>query len=487
MTGVTVNGVAANTASFINNTATSITFQVPATAGASGTTSVTTAAGGTASVTNFTTVAAVPPGNALALDGTGDYVAFGSIPALNSLGTGNFTLEAWVYYNGGTGAQSIIRKTGDYNLYLNGNTLHAEVWPNGIGNSTWQVTDGSLVLPANRWVHVAAVWTKAAATLQLYVNGVADGTGATATGQITLYDQTSNAYAGTLTNFALTGTASNWVESYAMLVPSVVTATAVTTNGFAANWTAPNLGTVTSYLLEVSTSSTFATTITSSPFTIAAGTTTHSITGLNPNTTYYYRLRADKTSVTGQGAYSNVIAMTTCALPVAAAKNVTVALSASGNASVTAAQVNNGSNAACGPVTLSLTESTERLLNETFDTNTNGWTATYVDGSGGWNTNGNPGGMFILNSNGTSTDSTYNANRDWTRERGNLRAARQLPQLLWPRYRRHARFRHRPERNGTDELPESGNDLDGLQPDLYRHGQHAAKSTEATATLPSTT
>ncbi|MFC6225818.1 LamG-like jellyroll fold domain-containing protein [Hymenobacter artigasi] len=415
ITGVSVNGVAAPAASFVGNTATSLTFQVPATAGASGTTSVTTA-GGTASTATFTTVAATPPGNALAFDGVDDFVSFSSTPAVNNLGPGSFTLEAWVYYDGGTGAESIIRKDGDYNFYLNGNKLHAEVWPGGTSNAAFQRFDGTTTtLPANRWAHVAAVWN--GSTMQLFVNGVSEpstlytsaisasgnltlgksptygnllngrldevriytaaltaaniqadllstaaavpaslkfylnfdqGTaGGTNTGQTTLYDQTASAYAGTLANFALTGPTSNYVESYALVVPTATAATSQSTSGFTANWTAPAVGTVDNgYRLDVSTAANLSTAIAGSPFTASSGTS-QAVTGLTTGTTYYYRVRADKTSVTGQGAYSNTV--TVCPLPVAVARNAGVTLDVNGNATITASAVNNGSTANCGP------------------------------------------------------------------------------------------------------------------------------------------
>jgi len=43
---------------------------------------------------------------------------------------------------------------------------------------------------------------------------------------------------------------------------------------------------------------------------------TFNVKGLQCNTTYFYRVRADKTSVTGQGAYSNTMQVTT-GLPLA--------------------------------------------------------------------------------------------------------------------------------------------------------------------------
>ncbi|MDQ2769052.1 MAG: FG-GAP-like repeat-containing protein [Bacteroidota bacterium] len=378
VTSVSVNGVAANAASFVNNTATSLTFRVPATAGASGTTSVTTA-GGPASTATFTTVVATPPGNALAFDGVDDY-ATGTM-ALLPQGNAARTLEAWVLtttsgsviFNYGTASsnqRSGILVIGGHLYYVGeGNDLQ--------GNIT--ITDG-------RWHHVAATYN--GTTLSLYVDGVLDvssnpsafgttGTswnlgkrippltstellngrldevrvynvaltqaqvqadmlstntaaglvayfnfdqaantpGGTNTGQTTLYDQSSNAYAGTLTNFALTGTTSNYVESYALVVPTATAASAIAGTSFTANWTAPALGTVDNgYRVDVSTSATFASVISGSPFTAASGTSL-SITGLANSTTYYYRVRADKTSVTGQGDNSNVISLTTLALP----------------------------------------------------------------------------------------------------------------------------------------------------------------------------
>ncbi|MBO2007762.1 LamG-like jellyroll fold domain-containing protein [Hymenobacter negativus] len=374
-TAVSFNGTAA---AFTVNSATQITATVPA--GATSGLATVTSPGGSSTGRAFTVGTA--PGNALAFDGTDDYVAFGPTPAAHNLGPNNFTLEAWVQYNGGAGAQSIIRKTGDYNLYINGNTLHAEVWPNGTGNTAWRRADGTAVLPANRWVHVAAVWNKAALTYQLYVNGVADGTGTSTTGtvsgsenltlgkstiygnlltgrldevriyntsltaadvaadmrslapalpanlmayfnfdqgsdagsnadQTTLLDLSSNAYPGTLSNFGLTGAPSNYVASYAAAVPTATAPTNRSATGFTATWTAPALGTVTGYLLDVATNASFSAAIAGSPFTIAAPATSFDLTGLNSSSPYFYRVRALNAGLANpdQGAFSNRITL----------------------------------------------------------------------------------------------------------------------------------------------------------------------------------
>jgi hypothetical protein len=133
--------------------------------------------------------------------------------------------------------------------------------------------------------------------------GIAGGNNA---GITTVTDQTANAFNGTLNNSALSGTASNWVESYAMVVPTATAATSVTSSGFTATWTAPAVGTVDNYLLDVSTTADFSAPISGSPFTVAGSSTSKAITGISGGT-YYYRVRADKASVTGQGGYSNTI------------------------------------------------------------------------------------------------------------------------------------------------------------------------------------
>src|SRR6476661_1999443 len=183
--------------------------------------------------------------------------------------------------------------------------------------------------------------------------GIASGNNS---GVTTLYDQAGGSTAA-LNGLALSSgnTTSNWVESYAMVLPTATAALSVTGNSFTADWTAPAVGTVTNYILDVSTDNTFTAPITGSPFTVPGGTTSRSITGLAASTTYYYRVRADKTSVTGQGAYSSTISTTTLSCSTTAvAQNVTTTLNAGGTATITAAQVNNGSSSNCTPITTSV-------------------------------------------------------------------------------------------------------------------------------------
>lgn len=134
-------------------------------------------------------------------------------------------------------------------------------------------------------------------------NGAAS---ATNTGLTGLRDLTNAANNGTLTNFSLSGNISNWVESYAMLVPAIKPATNKSINSFTANWDAPqiaNLQSVTNYLLDVSTNGNFSSFVSGYNALLVNGTS-HDVTGLLPNTTYYYRVRANKISLANQGGFS---------------------------------------------------------------------------------------------------------------------------------------------------------------------------------------
>ena len=113
-------------------------------------------------------------GNALNFDGSNDFVNITQSNAVRNLGMAPFTMEAMIYLSNTSGVNSIIRKTGDYNLYINSNKLAAEVWPGGEGvSSSFKEATGSTInISANQWTHVAAVWDGTA--FSLYVDGILD-------------------------------------------------------------------------------------------------------------------------------------------------------------------------------------------------------------------------------------------------------------------------------------------------------------------------
>ena len=116
----------------------------------------------------------------------------------------------------------------------------------------------------------------------------------------TLIDQSDVPFHdGTLINM----TGDELVESYAMVVPMPNEATNVTSTGFTANWNAPTIGIVESYLLDVSVVPDFSTFVNGYENLNVGNVLTYDVSGLTSEVTYYYRVRAEKTSVTGTGAY----------------------------------------------------------------------------------------------------------------------------------------------------------------------------------------
>lgn len=211
-------------------------------------------------------------------------------------------------------------------LYVNGDSVGART---DIGNITSTgITNPAGSLKLGQWSESATtryfngsmdevrIWSTTRTQAQIRANMyniVSAATGlegyykfdlGTASGSNTntaLYDVSGNYRAGTLTNFALTGSASNWIESYGMVVPAATAATAVTSSGFTANWTAPAAGAVNNYLLYVSANPNFTSMVTGYNGLNVGTDTSYNVTGLSPTTTYYYRTRANKTSVASQG------------------------------------------------------------------------------------------------------------------------------------------------------------------------------------------
>jgi len=105
------------------------------------------------------------------------------------------------------------------------------------------------------------------------------------------------------------------------LAPTAKAATNVTTTSFKANWS--SVSGATSYLLDVSTSSTFSSFVTGYQNLNLGNVISRSVSGLSAGRTYYYRVRAHTSG--GTSVNSNVISVTTVpATPTAsAATNVT--------------------------------------------------------------------------------------------------------------------------------------------------------------------
>ena len=100
--------------------------------------------------------------------------------ALLEPGTGDFTLEAWVYYSAITGSsRCIMSKTdggnsADWSYGLRTQTTGLTYME--VGNGTTTVTSPTFTASTGQWYHIVGVWTNVASnSIALYVNGVSQG------------------------------------------------------------------------------------------------------------------------------------------------------------------------------------------------------------------------------------------------------------------------------------------------------------------------
>ena len=104
--------------------------------------------------------------------------------ALLEPGTGDFTLEAWVYYSAVTGStRTVVSKTDNAGLASSW-SYGFRTQPNGaigevyleVGNGTTSVTTPRYNVSAGQWYQIVGVWTNVASnSIELYVNGVSQG------------------------------------------------------------------------------------------------------------------------------------------------------------------------------------------------------------------------------------------------------------------------------------------------------------------------
>ncbi|MBC2716924.1 MAG: hypothetical protein HF978_16595 [Desulfobacteraceae bacterium] len=135
--------------------------------------------------TEFILGSYIDPRNAINYDGNNDYVGVSDNNTLDLGATG--TLEAWINIaahnaNGGIIHKGVLSTTADEAYYLRlgpaSNTIVLGL-DNGSGTTT-SITSAS-TLSTSTWYHIAGVWNSGTPVMNLYINGVLDQTGASAT------------------------------------------------------------------------------------------------------------------------------------------------------------------------------------------------------------------------------------------------------------------------------------------------------------------
>ena len=216
-------------------------------------------------------------GGAVSFNGTSQYLTIPSTAAF-SFGTGDFTIEAWVYtttdpipYNslfdktvfGGFSASSP-----SFFCFLTNNSNCPALW-----NGTIQYgTSPPLAVPTNTWAHVA--WVRSSSTLTIYVNGVAGLTVASYTSNFatagTWYigksDTTNDHYfPGYITNLRVVKGIAVYTSNFTPPTNPVTTTQSANVNG---NPSAAITGTQTSLLLDALSSSAYLTDSSTNNFTV---------------------------------------------------------------------------------------------------------------------------------------------------------------------------------------------------------------------------
>ena len=224
--------------------------------------------------TNTVPPASTTPGSVL-FNGTSQYLTVPSNAAF-IFGTGDFTIEAWVYLAGGTSGTIFDNRTGISStqpvFYFSSATVMAYY----IAGTNF-ITSGSFTF-LNNWVHVALC--RASGSTRMFFNGVQTGS--------TYADTTNYTASGTVGVGASGWNAGNLLNGYITNL-RVVKGTAVYTASFAPPTIPLTAISGTSLLLNATTSGTLTTDSSSNNFTVTnTGTATFSplspITfGSNPN------------------------------------------------------------------------------------------------------------------------------------------------------------------------------------------------------------
>lgn len=124
-----------------------------------------------------------------------------------------------------------------------------------------------------------------------------------------LPDLTGNLNTGTLSNFdlATADCTSNWISSYGIIVPYPINPTITDCDEVSFSWTAPTLGVLEKYYLEVAEDADFANRVSGyDPYKDMGTSLSETVNGLATGQDYFFRVRAFHSSNGDIGGYSEI-------------------------------------------------------------------------------------------------------------------------------------------------------------------------------------
>ena len=132
-------------------------------------------------------------------NGTSSYLTSGNSNPNFAFGTGDFTIECWIYTNSSATQRIVSASSGSgvpYELALVNSTSNIYL---DFYDGTTDITTGSNYVPQNQWVHLAV--TRQSTAVKLFINGAVSGSGTTsvslnATGTLTIgrYSPSASGY-----------------------------------------------------------------------------------------------------------------------------------------------------------------------------------------------------------------------------------------------------------------------------------------------------